>query len=84
MRKIIKNVADTFAYYRYRWNDRKNWWVCVFWLNDGAERGSFACFGNTKEEAMTYALKYIQDTSITNGDGGYIVRRPNLFEVLFG
>ena len=70
-----------------RWQARKTWWVCEYWINpDGAvsESGSFAEFGDTKEQAEKNAIAYIKEHAYANGECKYKVRRPNWHEALFG
>jgi hypothetical protein len=46
--------------------------------------GKFAEFGNTVDDAMENAQRWISKTAMNNGEATICIRRPNFFEVIFG
>ena len=48
------------------------------------ESGKFAEFGDTVDDAMKNAQRWISKTAMNNGEATIRIRRPNFFEVIFG
>lgn len=66
-----------------------DFWVCVYAsvdYDEGPPRcsGKFCALGKTREEAEADALTEIEKHAMIFGNVRYRVRRPNLWERLFG
>ncbi len=62
-------------------------WVCEWQSTGGGDvrySGTFAVYGNTAMERAKDVTEYMNKKSLPVGDYEYIVRRPNLYERVFG